>query len=90
LDLASAVVKMGIDGEKIDVADGPLDGAKGVATDSDGGVNDSEITCPAHTTERRLMWNIDLHVVPFLCIMYLLAFLGKLNADPIIAVSISS
>jgi len=70
---------MGIDGEKIDVADGPLDGAKGVATDSDGGVNDSEITCPAHTTERRLMWNIDLHVVPFLCIMYLLAFLDRVN-----------
>lgn len=32
--------------------------------------------CPAHTSERRLMTKIDFHVVPFLCIMYLLAFLG--------------
>lgn len=31
---------------------------------------------PAGTTERRILTKIDLHVVPFLCIMYLLAFLG--------------
>lgn len=35
------------------------------------------LACPAHTTERRLMAKIDFHVVPFLCIMYLLAFLGE-------------
>ena len=38
----------------------------------------SEPVCPAHTTERRLLSRVDLHVLPFLCIMYLLAFLGKL------------
>lgn len=32
--------------------------------------------CPPSTTERKLMWKIDLRVVPWLCIMYLLAFLG--------------
>jgi hypothetical protein len=37
----------------------------------------AEVQCPPHTTERRLMTKIDLHVVPFLCIMYLLAFLGE-------------
>lgn len=33
--------------------------------------------CPPHTTERKLVAKIDLHVVPWLCVMYLLAFLGK-------------
>jgi hypothetical protein len=32
--------------------------------------------CPSSTTERKLMWKIDMHVIPWLCIMYLLAFLG--------------
>lgn len=31
---------------------------------------------PAGTTERKIMAKIDLHVIPVLCIMYLLAFLG--------------
>lgn len=35
------------------------------------------VPCPPHTTERKLIAKIDMHVVPFLCIMYLLAFLGK-------------
>jgi hypothetical protein len=33
--------------------------------------------CPPHTTERRLVNKIDWHVVPCLCIMYLLAFLDR-------------
>jgi MFS family permease len=37
------------------------------------------VVCPAHTTERKLVTKIDLHVVPFLCIMYLLAFLDRVN-----------
>ncbi|KAF2280629.1 MFS general substrate transporter [Westerdykella ornata] len=37
------------------------------------------IQCPAHTTERKLVTRIDLHVIPFLCIMYLLAFLDRVN-----------
>jgi hypothetical protein len=36
--------------------------------------------CPSSTTERKLMWKIDLHVIPWLCIMYLLAFLGMSQA----------
>ncbi|KAF2266645.1 MFS general substrate transporter [Lojkania enalia] len=35
--------------------------------------------CPPHTTERKLVTRIDLHVIPFLCIMYLLAFLDRVN-----------
>lgn len=35
-----------------------------------------EVPVPEGTTERRIMAKIDFHVVPFLCIMYLLAFLG--------------
>lgn len=37
------------------------------------------VQCPAHTTERKLMTKIDLHVIPYLCIMYLLAFLDRVN-----------
>ncbi|KAI5457067.1 major facilitator superfamily domain-containing protein [Mariannaea sp. PMI_226] len=38
-----------------------------------------EVQCPPHTTERKLLAKIDFHVVPFLCIMYLLAFLDRVN-----------
>jgi hypothetical protein len=38
--------------------------------------DDLELVCPASTTDGKLMAKIDFHVIPFLCIMYLLAFLG--------------
>lgn len=38
---------------------------------------DLHVQCPSHTTERKLLAKIDLHVVPFLCILYLLAFLDR-------------
>lgn len=38
--------------------------------------------CPPHTTDRKLLARIDMRVVPFLCIMYLLAFLGKTDPSP--------
>ncbi|RTE80413.1 hypothetical protein BHE90_005115 [Fusarium euwallaceae] len=38
-----------------------------------------ELVCPPDTTDRKLMTKIDLHVIPFLCIMYLLAFLDRVN-----------
>ncbi|KAL2754127.1 hypothetical protein ACRALDRAFT_1049627 [Sodiomyces alcalophilus JCM 7366] len=41
--------------------------------------HDADIQCPPSTTDRRLMTKIDFHVVPFLCIMYLLAFLDRVN-----------
>ncbi|KAI0010312.1 MFS general substrate transporter [Xylariaceae sp. FL0662B] len=37
------------------------------------------VPCPSHTTERKLMTRIDWRVIPFLCIMYLLAFLDRVN-----------
>ncbi|KAK3374950.1 major facilitator superfamily domain-containing protein [Podospora didyma] len=37
------------------------------------------VPCPPHTTERRLMTQIDLRLVPFLIILYLLAFLDRVN-----------
>src|ERR1700712_5551680 len=40
---------------------------------------DLHVQCPPHTTERRLVTKIDLHVIPFLCILYLLAFLDRVN-----------
>jgi hypothetical protein len=35
------------------------------------------LQCPAGTTERALVNKIDRRVIPFLCIMYLLAFLDR-------------
>lgn len=41
--------------------------------------DDLHAPCPPHTTESALVRRIDLHVVPFLCILYLLAFLDRVN-----------
>lgn len=35
--------------------------------------------CPPHTTEGKLLARIDGHVVPVLCVLYLLAFLDRVN-----------
>ncbi|XXH05215.1 hypothetical protein Hte_011640 [Hypoxylon texense] len=37
------------------------------------------VQCPPHTTERKLMTRIDWRLIPFLCILYLLAFLDRVN-----------
>jgi hypothetical protein len=39
----------------------------------------SELPLLTATTERKLMTKVDWHVVPCLCIMYLLAFLDRVN-----------
>ncbi|KAK0249845.1 High-affinity nicotinic acid transporter [Friedmanniomyces endolithicus] len=41
--------------------------------------DDLHVECPPHTTERKLVRKIDIHVIPCLCIMYLLAFLDRVN-----------
>ncbi|TKA75840.1 hypothetical protein B0A55_04383 [Friedmanniomyces simplex] len=41
--------------------------------------DDLHVECPPHTTERKLVRKIDFHVIPCLCIMYLLAFLDRVN-----------
>ncbi|KUJ15489.1 MFS general substrate transporter [Mollisia scopiformis] len=41
--------------------------------------DDLNVICPPHTTEKKLMAKIDLRVIPFLCILYLLAFLDRVN-----------
>ena len=40
-------------------------------------VDDLNIVCPSHTTERKLMTKIDFRVIPVLSLMYLLAFLDR-------------
>ncbi|KAK3216348.1 hypothetical protein GRF29_8g3040444 [Pseudopithomyces chartarum] len=52
---------------------------EGISTHVDYHESPDMVVCPAHTTERKLVTKIDLHVVPFLCIMYLLAFLDRVN-----------
>jgi hypothetical protein len=41
--------------------------------------DDLNVVCPPHTTEKKLMAKIDIRVIPFLCILYLLAFLDRVN-----------
>ncbi|KAK3944273.1 major facilitator superfamily domain-containing protein [Diplogelasinospora grovesii] len=41
--------------------------------------DDLHVPCPPHTTERRLTARIDYHIVPFLIVLYLLAFLDRVN-----------
>ncbi|KAH7166485.1 major facilitator superfamily domain-containing protein [Dactylonectria macrodidyma] len=38
-----------------------------------------ELVCPPCTTDRKLVFRIDTHVVPCLCLMYILAFLDRVN-----------
>lgn len=40
---------------------------------------DHDLPPLVHTTERRLMAKIDWHVLPCLCVLYLLAFLDRVN-----------
>lgn len=37
------------------------------------------VVCPPHTTEKKLMRRIDLHLLPFISLLYLLAFLDRVN-----------
>ncbi|KAL1846570.1 hypothetical protein VTK73DRAFT_252 [Phialemonium thermophilum] len=37
------------------------------------------VPCPPHTTERHLKTKIDLHLLPFVSVLYLLAFLDRVN-----------
>ncbi|OTB06841.1 hypothetical protein M426DRAFT_318550 [Hypoxylon sp. CI-4A] len=37
------------------------------------------VQCPPHTTERKILTRIDLHLIPFISILYLLAFLDRVN-----------
>jgi sugar phosphate permease len=49
------------------------------ANDTRAGYDELHVVCPPHTTEKKLMAKIDLRVIPFLCILYLLAFLDRVN-----------
>lgn len=37
------------------------------------------VVCPPHTTEKKMMARIDLHILPFISLLYLLAFLDRVN-----------
>lgn len=58
---------------------------KGYAGDKNVGVDgtvyddDLHVPCPSHTTEAKLIAKIDWHVIPVLCVLYLLAFLDRVN-----------
>ncbi|KAK3380355.1 major facilitator superfamily domain-containing protein [Lasiosphaeria ovina] len=41
--------------------------------------DDLRVPCPPHTTARRLQARIDCRIVPFLIVLYLLAFLDRVN-----------
>lgn len=37
------------------------------------------VVCPAHTSEKKLLSRIDWHLLPFISLLYLLAFLDRVN-----------
>lgn len=45
----------------------------------DGDSDDEIAVCPSSTTEAKLMRKVDFRVIPMLCILYLLAFLDRVN-----------
>lgn len=56
----------------------------GVKSQSDNGelgieLDELHIPCPPHTTENRIKARIDMHILPFISILYLLAFLDRVN-----------
>ncbi|KAL2160556.1 hypothetical protein VTH06DRAFT_1244 [Thermothelomyces fergusii] len=38
-----------------------------------------EVVCPPHTTPRRITTKIDLYIIPFVSVLYLMAFLDRVN-----------
>jgi MFS family permease len=40
---------------------------------------DVAVVCPPHTTERRITTRIDSYIIPFVSILYLMAFLDRVN-----------
>lgn len=46
---------------------------------SSGEYDELGVVCPPHTTEKKIMRRIDLHVLPFISLLYLLAFLDRVN-----------
>lgn len=41
--------------------------------------DDASVVCPPHTTQGKIVARIDFHLMPFLIILYLLAFLDRVN-----------
>ncbi|KAJ4292165.1 High-affinity nicotinic acid transporter [Collariella sp. IMI 366227] len=39
----------------------------------------TQAICPAHTTENKIKARIDLHIIPFVIVLYLMAFLDRVN-----------
>ena len=52
--------------------------------------DDLHVQCPPHTTEKRLVYRIDMHVIPYLCVMYLLAFLDRYAILTLTRISLGS
>lgn len=50
-----------------------------VTEDSNAVLDELPVECPPHTTEAALVRKIDFRVIPILCILYLLAFLDRVN-----------
>ncbi|KAK0610913.1 major facilitator superfamily domain-containing protein [Immersiella caudata] len=49
------------------------------STSADEAGTDGKLRPPAHTTESHIVARIDYHILPFVCILYLLAFLDRVN-----------
>ncbi|KAH8673983.1 major facilitator superfamily domain-containing protein [Xylariales sp. PMI_506] len=68
-----------VSGDKLDTV-GQIEGNNSYHPgDGEAEYDELHVPCPPHTTERKIVSRIDLHLMPFVCILYLLAFLDRVN-----------
>lgn len=70
--ISSVIDDAGVPGEKTFYANKDAQG-NDVVDDN------APAVCPPHTTEAALMRRVDMRVIPCLCVLYLLAFLDRVN-----------
>ncbi|KAL2170192.1 hypothetical protein VTG60DRAFT_5144 [Thermothelomyces hinnuleus] len=54
-------------------------GGDDAARHYDSAPGSEEVVCPPHTTERRITTKIDAYIIPFVSVLYLMAFLDRVN-----------
>lgn len=63
------------DVEKTELRQNSLGSIRNLPEDPDAGLTDQE----RHAIERKLVWRLDWMLIPWLCLLYLLAFLDRTN-----------
>ncbi|KAH6627638.1 major facilitator superfamily domain-containing protein [Chaetomium tenue] len=62
-----------------DEEDGKRQMAEAAPPYDSGSTSAEDVICPPHTTERKITTRIDSYIIPFVSILYLMAFLDRVN-----------